>query len=153
MESITRPFFHHRRKLSNLNNTSSNGMSFSGKDSYDDVLLGAPKSKLGGVAASRGVVALEDYAEIFGGGGAGVGAVKQRGSSIPVLDLSELDKTNGLYDSRCLNGKLDYSKIFGSFAGDVVDEEGLEGTGVFPPYEDLFGGVKKHKRDKAKKAR
>lgn len=134
-------------------------MSFSGKDSYDDVLLGAPKSKLGGVvvgAASRGVVALEDYAEIFGAGGsagAGVGNVKQRGSSIPVLDLSELDKTNGSYDSRSLNGKLDYSKIFGSFAGDVVGEEDLEGTRVFPPYEDLFGGVKKHKRDKAKKAR
>lgn len=126
-------------------------MSFSGKDAYDDVLLGAPKSKLGvGGGASRGVVAVEDYAEIFGAGAGagGVGTVK-RGSSIPVLDLSELDRSNGSYDSRGLNGKLDYSKIFGSFAADVDDDVG---TGV-PPYEDLFGGVKKAKRDKARKAR
>jgi hypothetical protein len=140
MESLTRPFFHHRRKLSSV--SSSNGLSFSAKDAYDDVLLGAPKSKLGaggasGFAASRAVV-VEDYGEIFGGG------MVKRGSSIPVLDLSDLDKGNGSCDSRRSIGKLDYSMIFGSFAA-----EDDCATMAVPPCEELFGGVKKAKCDKA----
>lgn len=142
MESLTRPFFHHRRKLSNATGTNNNGLSFSGKDAYDDVLLGGSKPRFGAVTgfASRKVAA-EDYAEIFGGRN---GA---RGSSIPLLDLSDLDEGHGSGGSRSSNSKLDYSTIFGGFGGGAGGDDVAMAV---PPHEELFNGVKKVKSDKAK---
>lgn len=142
MESLTGPLFHHRRKLSSASSTNSNGLSFSGKDAYDDVLLVGSKPRVGAVAgfASRKVAA-EDYAEIFGGRNG------TRGSSIPVLDLSDLDERHGSGGFRSSNSKLDYSTIFGGFGGGAGADD--VATPV-RPYEELFNGVKKVKRDKAK---
>ncbi|XP_027148840.1 auxilin-like protein 1 [Coffea eugenioides] len=142
MESLTGPFFHHRRKLSNASSANSNGLSFSGKDAYDDVLLGGSKPRFGAVAgfASRKVAA-EDYAEIFGGRNG------TRGSSIPVLDLSDLDKRHGPGGFRSSDSKLDYSTIFGGFGGGAGGDDVAMAV---PPCEELFNGVKKVKRDKAK---
>ncbi|XVE56075.1 hypothetical protein DITRI_Ditri03aG0207900 [Diplodiscus trichospermus] len=79
----------------------SNGHSFNGKNIYDGVFGG--QSKVG----SR----VEDYAEIFGDGS---------GSSIPVLDVPELNEKKFVSSS-----KVDYSNIFGAFGdfGSAVSHE------------------------------
>ncbi|PPD83922.1 hypothetical protein GOBAR_DD19131 [Gossypium barbadense] len=75
----------------------SNGHSFNGKSLYDGVFGG--QTKVGS--------AVEDYAEIFGGGS---------GSSIPFLDVPELNQRK--FSVEVSSSKLDYSNIFGGF-GDV----------------------------------
>mgnify|MGYP004724749985 CR=1 FL=1 len=142
MESLTRPFFHHRRKLSNARSANSNGLSFSGKDAYDDVLLGGSKPRFGAVAgfASRKVAA-EDYAEIFGGRNG------TRGSSIPVLDLLDLDARHGSCGLRSSNSKLDYSTTFGGCGGGAVGDNVVMAVS---PCEELFSVVKTVKPDKDK---
>lgn len=116
-----------------------NGLSFSGKDAYDDVFSGGLKPKFGAAAPasfSSRRVAAEDFAEIFGGKNG------TRGSSIPVLDLSDLDDRDGSGDFRSSGGgKVDYSMIFGG--GDDVPAS-------VPAYEELLTGVKKAKRNEAK---
>lgn len=142
MESLTRPLFHHRRKLSTASSNTS--LSFSGKDAYDDVFAAGPKPKFGAAAASglgSRKVAAEDYSEIFGGRNG------TRGSSIPVLDLSDLDDGKGSADFRSSNNKLDYSTIFGGFGG---GDDGIAAAITVPPYEELFSGVKKGRTGKAK---
>ncbi|KAH7524112.1 hypothetical protein FEM48_Zijuj06G0084400 [Ziziphus jujuba var. spinosa] len=92
----------------------SNGHSFSGKSMYDGVF--AAPSKFGVPTFSSRV---EDYSEIFGGSGA------SRGSSIPILEIPELNERKIAVDVG--TSKLDYSKIFGGF-GD---------SDFAVPYEEL----------------
>lgn len=138
---MAKPLFHHRRKPPNATAAGSNALSFSGKDAYDDVFSGGLKPKFGAAASapasvSSRRVAAEDFAEIFGGKNG------TRGSSIPVLDLSDLDDRSGSGDFRSSGGgKVDYSMIFGG--GDDVPAS-------VPAYEELFTGVKKAKRNEAK---
>ncbi|MFS8000062.1 putative DnaJ domain, Chaperone J-domain superfamily [Helianthus anomalus] len=84
MESLSRPL--HRRKLSNANG-------FSGKHAYDGVFSGHRP-------AGAPAVNVDEYREIF----------STSGSSIPVLDLSNLDES-----SDELKLKPDYCNIFGGF--------------------------------------
>ncbi|KAL2504067.1 auxin-like 1 protein [Abeliophyllum distichum] len=118
MESLSRP--PHRRKHST--STANAFSSFSSKSPYDDVLLSRGGGGPGSVGTKLGV---QDYAEIFSG--------SQRGSSIPVLDLSGLDERAESGDFR--SSKLDYSNIFGGFR----DED------VAVPYDQLFAGGKTRK--------
>ncbi|KAL2458069.1 auxilin-like protein 1 [Forsythia ovata] len=118
MESLSRP--PHRRKHST--STANAFSSFSSKSPYDDVLLSSGGGGPGSVGTKLGV---QDYAEIFSG--------SQRGSSIPVLDLSGLDERAGSGHFR--SSKLDYSNIFGGFR----DED------VAVPYDQLFAGGKTRK--------
>ncbi|GER42512.1 chaperone DnaJ-domain superfamily protein [Striga asiatica] len=106
MESLSRPP-PHRRKHSTASSTSS---SFSLSSPYDDGLFsGGGKAKFGS----------HEYAEIFPGSL----------SSIPVLDLSGLDKWVGSEGSR--SSKLDYSTIFG----------GLRCGEAALPYDELLSGA------------
>lgn len=81
---------------------------------YDGVF--AAPSKFGVPTFSSRV---EDYSEIFGGSGA------SRGSSIPILEIPELNERKIAVDVG--TSKLDYSKIFGGF-GD---------SDFAVPYEEL----------------
>lgn len=76
--------------------------SFSGQSAYDGVFAGP--AKFGAPAFSSRV---EDYSEIFSGSGA------SRGSSIPILEVPELNEPKISVDVG--SSKLDYSKIFGGF--------------------------------------
>ncbi|KAG2698580.1 hypothetical protein I3760_07G157500 [Carya illinoinensis] len=79
------------------------GRSFSSKSVYDGV-FSAPSSKFGTPSFSSRVL---DYREIFGGSEA------SRGSSIPFLEVPELNGRDVEVDAR--GTKLDYSKVFGGF--------------------------------------
>ncbi|CAA2994367.1 Hypothetical predicted protein [Olea europaea subsp. europaea] len=125
MESLSRP--PHRRKHST--STANAFSSFSSKNPYDDVLLSSDVGGPGSVGTKLGI---QDYAEIFSG--------SQRGSSIPVLDLSGLDESAGSGDFR--SSKLNYSNIFGGFR----DED------VAVPYEQLFAGGKTRKTSSHKQS-
>lgn len=92
----------------------SNGHSFSGESAYDGVFA-APSNFRVPTFSSR----VEDYCEIFGGSGA------SRGSSIPILEVPELNEQKNSVDVG--SSKLDYSKIFGGF-GD---------SDFAVPYEEL----------------
>ncbi|CAI9116779.1 OLC1v1018020C2 [Oldenlandia corymbosa var. corymbosa] len=147
---MAKPLYHHRRKLSNVpvaGGGGGNGLSFSsGKDSYDDVFSGGLKPRSGGGVGAPGFssrrVAVEDYAEIFGG----KNGAHHRGSSIPVLDLSELDDgVNGSDVFRGSGKKMDYSMIFGG--GDDGDEPS---AAPVPAFDELFNGVKRAKRNEVK---
>lgn len=87
MESLSRPV--HRRKLSNT----------TGKNPYDGVFSGHHRQKLNGAPA----VNVDEYREIFSSG--------ESVSSIPVLDLSNLDESSDYLSSN----KPDYGNIFGGF--------------------------------------
>ncbi|XP_028803054.1 auxilin-like protein 1 [Neltuma alba] len=105
----------------------SNGYGVPGKSAYDGVFASPVKFRAPSLASS-----FEDYCEIFGGSEATIG------SSIPVLEVPELNETKNLLDVQ--RSKLDYSKVFGGF--------GNPDTAV--PYEELFAEPKKkdsfHKR-------
>lgn len=83
-------------------NKLSNGHGFAGGSVYDGVF--AAPSKFGVSTFSSRV---EDYREIFGGSEA------SRGSSIPFLDVPELNERKILVDVR--SSELDYSAIFTGF--------------------------------------
>ncbi|KAL6207453.1 hypothetical protein ACLB2K_018411 [Fragaria x ananassa] len=87
-----------------------------GHSIYDGVFSSAPAKFTVSSFSSR----LDDYREIFGGGGA---------SSIPVLEVPELNERK--VDVR--SSQLDYSKVFGGF-GD---------SDFAVPYEKLFDERKK----------
>ncbi|GFP88105.1 auxilin-like protein 1 [Phtheirospermum japonicum] len=114
MESLSRP--PHRRKHSNATTASSSSAFFSLKNPYDDVLFSnGGKSKFGA----------HEYVEVFSGS-----------SSIPVLDLSGLEKRVGSGELR--RSKPDYSSIFGGLGDDEVAA----------PYEELLNGA--HKKTKTR---
>ncbi|KAK9164183.1 hypothetical protein Syun_005085 [Stephania yunnanensis] len=81
------------------------------KNVYQDVFGGPPKFGLPNLSSR-----IDDYAEIFGGYHA------SRGSSIPFLDLPDVD------ESAFLTSKLDYSEVFG----------GSGRVDFAVPYEELF---------------
>ncbi|KAL5558010.1 hypothetical protein UlMin_034221 [Ulmus minor] len=105
----------------------SNSHSFAGASIYDGVFP-AP-SKFRGSNSSR----VEDYSEIFGG------AEASRGSSIPFLEIPELNERKISVDVR--SSALDYSNIFGGF-GD---------SDFAVRYEELV--VEPNKRKKSEEAR
>ncbi|RDX78355.1 Auxilin-like protein 1, partial [Mucuna pruriens] len=80
----------------------SNGYGVSGRSAYDGVFATPIKLRAPSFSSQ-----LDDYREIFGGAGASLG------SSIPVLELPELNEMRKNYDVR--RSKLDYSKVFGGF--------------------------------------
>ncbi|KAL3640891.1 hypothetical protein CASFOL_015859 [Castilleja foliolosa] len=93
------------------------------KNPYDDVFLSN--------GVEREALEAHEYAEIFSGS-----------SSIPVLDLSDLDEQVGSGDFR--SSKLDYSNIFGGFRNDDVAV----------PFEELFNrSAKKTKPRNPKEGR
>ncbi|KAK9133507.1 hypothetical protein Scep_013035 [Stephania cephalantha] len=81
------------------------------KNVYQDVFGGPPKFGLPNLSSR-----IDDYAEIFRGYHA------SRGSSIPFLDLPDVD------ESAFLTSKLDYSEVFG----------GSGRVDFAIPYEELF---------------
>lgn len=98
----------------------SNGYGVSGKSAYDGVFASPIKFRAPSMSSS-----FEDYCEIFGGSEASLG------SSIPVLELPELNEKKILRDVQ--RSKLDYSQVFGGF--------GNLDTAI--PYEELFAEPKK----------
>lgn len=102
----------------------SNGYGVSGKSAYDGVFASPIKFKAPSLSSS-----FEDYCEIFGGSEASLG------SSIPVLEVPELNERKNLLDIR--RSKLDYSKVFAGF-GDLD-------TAV--PYQELFAELEHKKKD------
>ncbi|KAI9118417.1 hypothetical protein K1719_010749 [Acacia pycnantha] len=93
----------------------SNGCNAPGKSAYDGVFASPVKFRAPSLSSS-----FQDYCEIFGGSEASIG------SSIPVLEVPELNETKILHDVQ--RSRLDYSKVFGGF--------GNLDTAV--PYEELF---------------
>ncbi|KAK4274787.1 hypothetical protein QN277_017963 [Acacia crassicarpa] len=93
----------------------SNGCGAPGKSAYDGVFASPVKFRAPSLSSS-----FQDYCEIFGGSEASIG------SSIPVLEVPELNETKILHDVQ--RSRLDYSKVFGGF--------GNLDTAV--PYEELF---------------
>ncbi|XP_061353345.1 auxilin-like protein 1 isoform X2 [Gastrolobium bilobum] len=80
----------------------SNGYGVSGRSAYDGVFATPIKLRTPSFSSQ-----FEDYCEIFGGSGASLG------SSIPILELPELNERRTMDDVR--RSKLDYSKVFGGF--------------------------------------
>lgn len=97
----------------------SNGYGVPGKSAYDGVFASPVKFR-----APRLASTFEDYSEIFGGSEASIG------SSIPVLEVPELNDTRTLHDVQ--RSKLDYSKVFGGFGN----------LDAAVPYEELFAESK-----------
>lgn len=102
-------------------NELSNSHSFSPKSMYDGV-FGAP-SKFGVPTFSARV---DEYRDIF------TGSEASGGSSIPILDIPELNERKISVDDR--SSKVDYTDIFGGFAESDFAE----------PYEQIFVDPKKN---------
>lgn len=96
----------------------SNCYGVSGKSAYDGVFAAPIKFKAPSLSSS-----FEDYCEIFGGSA----EASSLGSSIPILEVPELNERKYLHDVR--RSKLDYSKVFGGFAN----------LDAAVPYEEVFG--------------
>lgn len=80
----------------------SNGYGVSGRSAYDGVFATPIKLRAHSFSSQ-----FNDYSEIFSGSAASLG------SSIPVLELPELNERRTVDDVR--RSKLDYSKVFGGF--------------------------------------
>lgn len=74
------------------------------KNLYDEVYGGLPNLVVSSLAPR-----LEDYGEIFGSFNS------SRASSIPVLDLPNVDETEVFFDAR--SSSFDYNEVFGGFNG------------------------------------
>ncbi|KAM7521145.1 hypothetical protein LguiB_020107 [Lonicera macranthoides] len=124
MESLSRSLqrnHHHHASPRNFSQKQlSNANSFSSKNAYDDVFAGPPK-----FGASTFSSRVEDYKEIFGGG--------SRASSIPVLDLSDLDDETNNVSADFRSSAPDYSSIFVGFQND--EDIGMS-------YDQLFAKTK-----------
>lgn len=90
------------------------------KSPYDGVFASPVKFRAPTLTSS-----FHDYCEIFGASEASLG------SSIPVLEVPELNETKVLRDVQ--RSKLDYSKVFGGF----------ENLDTALPYEQLLSEAKK----------
>ena len=84
----------------------SSGYGVAGRSAYDGVFA-APVKLRAPSFSSR----FEDYHEIFGSAGGGGASL---GSSIPVLELPELNDERSKIDE-VRGSKLDYSAVFGGF--------------------------------------
>ncbi|KAJ1384914.1 auxilin-like protein [Sesbania bispinosa] len=101
----------------------SNGYGVSGRSAYDGVFA-TPVKRRAGFSSQ-----LDDYREIFCGSEASVG------SSIPILELPELNERRATDDAR--RSKLDYSKVFGGF-GNVDSAVSFEELVAQPKEKDSF---------------
>ncbi|MED6135961.1 hypothetical protein PIB30_051575, partial [Stylosanthes scabra] len=84
----------------------SSGYGVAGRSAYDGVFAAPVKLRAPSLSAR-----FEDYREIFGAGGGGGGSL---GSSIPILELPELNEERSKIDE-VRRSQLDYSAVFGGF--------------------------------------